>query len=581
MAAGARDPALERVARLSLAGWKSFRLRERLRRPHGGGVTTAAFHPNGKVLLTGGTDGQTRFWDVFNGEPAGKALADEGPVQTLAYSPDGKLVLTGGARGADGETRLWDVSTGCMVWPPLLHAEPVSYVAFCDDGARFATVSAGEARIWSTADGSSVGEPMRHAATVTDPAAGPWPMKGMVSPDGKLLATGGNDQRVRIWNASTATPVGEPLEATHAVVALAFSPDSTMLLAGGADGGVRMWEAASGRRRGESLKMRGIVNVVAFSPDGRLAAAAGAVGDPHLEPSGEVQLCQVETGQNLGAALPHPRPVRMLAFSPGGRILLTGCEDGQARFFLTATSALIAKPLPHDAPFSAAAFSPDGTTAITATAGAGDRPCIRFWAAPSEQAFGRPLVQPGELVNIAFHSDNLSLLAGTRAGVTRRWRLDQHAHLGPSSVGEPPAAAIESVLQSPDPAPATRTGALRVAYAPDQLTALEAGADGVARLRDVATGKTFGPPLGRDGVRCVAFSSDGLRLAAGAFDGKILVWDMWSPLEGSPERVRLTIELLTGMELVSSEFVRACSQEDRQTRRRRLKALGGPVARID
>jgi WD40 repeat protein len=577
----ARDPALERVARLSLAGWKSFRLRERVRRPHSGGVTTAAFHPNGKVLLTGGTDGRARFWDVRNGELAGKALADEGPIQTLAYSPDGKRVLTGGAREAGGETRLWDVSTGKLLGPPLRHDEAVAYVAFCDGGASFATVSASEARIWNVTDGSPVGPPMRHGPMVPDPAAHPRPMKGIVSPDGKLIATGGSDHKVRIWNAATAMPVGEPLEATHAVVALAFSPDSTMLLAGGADGGVRMWEAASGRRRGESLKMRGIVNVVAFSPDGRLAAAAGAVGDPHLEPSGEVQLCQVETGQNLGAALPHPRPVRMLAFSPGGRLLLTGCEDGQARFFLTATSALIAKPLPHDAPFSAAAFSPDGSTAITATAGAGDRPCIRFWAAPAEQAFGRSLVQPGELVSIAFHSDNVSLLASTRAGVTRRWRLDQNAQLGATAAGEPTDATIKSVLQSPDTSPSSRAGEQRLAYSPDQLTAFEAGADGVARLRDVATGKTFGPPLGREGVCCVAFSSDGLRLAAGAFDGKILVWDMWSPLEGSPEQVRLTIELLTGLKLVSSEFVWPCSEEDRQTRRRRLETLGGPVARIE
>ena len=169
---------------------------------------------------------------------------------------------------------------------------------------------------------------------------------------------------VRIWSAVTAEPVCEPLVATHPVVCLAFSPDSTTVLAGSSDGGVRMWDAKKGQRRGESLRLRGAIRVVAFSPDGQIAAAAGAVGYEDREPSGEVQLCQVETGQNLGGALVHPRPVSGLAFSPNGRILLTACDDGRARVFLTATAAPVGKPfLVRGAAQTTVAIAPDGSTA--------------------------------------------------------------------------------------------------------------------------------------------------------------------------------------------------------------------------
>lgn len=67
------------------------------------------------------------------------------------------------------------------------------------------------------------------------------------------------------------------------------------------------------------------------------------------------------------------------------------------------------------------------------------------------------------------------------------------------------------------------------------------------------------------------------QLAAAGAEGKIAVWSLWSPVEGSPERVRLTVETLTGMELVGHQSVVAISAERLRDGRRRLSALGGSV----
>jgi WD40 repeat protein len=102
---------------------------------------------------------------------------------------------------------------------------------------------------------------------------------------------------------------------------------------------------------------------------------------------------------------------------------------------------------------------------------------------------------------------------------------------------------------------------------------IETGVNQTARLRDAATGKTLGPPLGRDDVSSAAFCADGSRLAVGGFDGKIALWDAWSPIEGSPELVRVTIELFTGKQWVSHELVGDLSADDLEYRRLRLKEL--------
>lgn len=566
------DADLERVARMNLAAWRPLLVRQRAECPARGGVTAFALNAAGTVLVTGGPQGAAQRWSLATGEALGEPMVHDGPVNSAACSPDGKVIATAsGSPASGGEARLWNAITGAAQGAPLKHPQPVSRVAFCSAGKTFVTVCPDEARLWNALDRTPIGGPMTHGPAPEGDPAPNRPMTAVVSPDGKLIATGGRDQMVRIWNAATAEPIGEPLEATHAVVALAFSPDSQMLLAGSADGGVRMWNAATGQRRGESLKMRGVVHAVAFSPDGQLAAAAGAVGDPHLEPSGEVQLCQVETGQNLGAALAHPRPVRALAFSAGGRLLLTGCEDGQARFYLTATGALADKPLLHDAPLTAVAFTPDGLTAVTTTAAA-TKPCVHLWHAPRERSVGRPLVLPGELASVAFDADGQSLSAVTRDGSARTWKFAADAR------DELPFDHRQSVHAAGD-----RRGRVArngppadhesFAYSPDRSMFIETGVNQTARLRDAATGKTLGPPLGRDDVSSAAFSVDGSRLAVGGFDGKIALWDAWPPIEGSPELVRVTIELVTGMEWVSYESVGELSADDLDYRRRRLKEL--------
>ena len=197
-------------------------------------MASVAFSPNGRTIVTGGTDGTARLWDAHTHEPIGQPLRHENRVLSVAFSPDGQTILTG---SHDKTARLWDAASGRPRGAPLRHHGWVSAVAFSPDGQTILTGgSDGRARLWDAASGRPRGKPLEHRDVV-------WSVA--YSRDGKTVLTGSWDKTARLWDVATGKPVGKPLEHQGRVASVAFGPDGKSLLTGSDDGTVRRWETPS------------------------------------------------------------------------------------------------------------------------------------------------------------------------------------------------------------------------------------------------------------------------------------------------------------------------------------------------
>ena len=229
----------------------------------------AAFHPRLDRLVTAGSDGRLRAWDVATGLEVGPSIDAGGPVEHVAFDRDGKRLL---AAYRPSWARVWDASTGSPLTPPLpqdldgawgMRRRP----GFRPDGERVVTTRAGGWTIWDPDTG----------AKVLGPVAG-WDLHEVAwSPDGgRLIVSSGNSTVASILKASDGSVIrtlGHPRSTYYA----AFSPDGKKVLTDSNVGLVHLWDAASGRElwRGRCLDY---IRWLGFSPDGTLALAVGDDG---------------------------------------------------------------------------------------------------------------------------------------------------------------------------------------------------------------------------------------------------------------------------------------------------------------
>jgi glucose/arabinose dehydrogenase len=294
-----------------------------------------------------------------------------------------------------------------------------------------------------------------------------------------------------------------------AVFGSAFSPDGRLLAAGGANGLVTLWDV-SGAAPVEVAHLKASASVLAvqFSPDGAYVVAGLMDYSAQAWPIAYAVTSTLQVGQVIDLA-GHTASVSSVAFSPDGTLLVTGSVDGTLKWWdLAIRSQVRASSLLYTGSVVSVVFSPDGQLLIYG----GTTPEIFVWSLAQKKVVAK-LTGAGQAGrSLAFSADGRWLAAGSYDGTVRLWQR--------ASAESVDFAPVASVVEG-------KAAGYAVAFSADGLlaTAKEDGTislwqvkPGGAALVAALAGQHKGP------VRSLAFSPDGRLLVSGGSDQKVVVW---------------------------------------------------------
>jgi WD40 repeat protein len=496
---------------------------------HGSGVTSLAYSPDGRFLVSGSGNlvlnetGEVKIWDLGNGRVLRTYRGSKDPVRAVAWSRDGQWV----ASTAGNDIHVWDPRTGKLKVALKGHEKPVGALAFHPDGTTLVSGSDDPSvRLWDIEKGT---ESMNLTADL-DKRSKAQVYSVAYSPNGKLVAAVNGNGQIQIWNPSLEKGKrlvsGYDAHPSYNAYQVAFGKDTSILFTSGGDGRAKQWvglgpdgEFLQGHGRPTPIEGHAAssnVTALAVSRDGKfLATGAGdkTIRLYDLTP-GTPKLARVYQG--------HTEEVATLAFSPDGKTLASGSADQSIRLWRVSLSDEHQNYDEHKAYVWTAAFSPDGK--LFASAGADRVIYIR-------DAAGKVLHKleghTGPVTAIAFNGDGSRLASAGGDQVVRVWDTSQGTKLKELKGHTGPVMAV--------------------AFGGNTLL-LTGGIDKVARLWDVTKDEPVQSfPANKSLISAVALRADGKQGMVGSADGMLRVFD----LTAAPKELAAIQAHLTGVGAVA------------------------------
>jgi WD40 repeat protein/serine/threonine protein kinase len=477
-----------------------------------------AFSPDGKFLASVGKEG-VKVWDAQTGlklrTMEGRPAEWPQSPQSVVFSPDGKRMAS---NLADGTVKVWDAQSGQILLTIKANVSVgFSSVAFSPDGKCLASGGIGnwdgakndyggvEVKLWDAQTGHELLSLKGHTKQVDSVA---------FSPDGKRLASCGDDMTVKVWDAHAPQKPLILKGGAPSVANVTFSGNGKRLESVSVDPSGqqpaegRVWDTQTGKELRAFKWHSGAVNNVAVSSDGtRFASGSGALWtnplEPPLEP-GQVKVWDAQTGQELLSLKGHAGGVSSVAFSPDGKLVASASIDGTVKLWDGQTGRELIS-LNDGFWVTSVAFSPDGKRLASAS---GE---VKVWDVQTGQEILSLITGRGTVNCVTFSPDGKRLAGALKDLTVKLWD----------------AQSGQDIVTFKGHASYVRS----IAFSPDGKRLVSVADDKTVKVWDAQTGHeliTF-----KGDVRSVAFSPDGHHLAGGSNDGTVTIWDA-TPLPEKP-----------------------------------------------
>jgi WD40 repeat protein len=367
------------------------------------------------------------------------------------------------------------------------HGNCVSAVSFSPDGKLLASGGADNTvRLWDVETGKEIKTLSGHTNKV-------WGVS--FSPDGKLLATGSDDKTVRLWDVATGQQINTLIGHINELTTVSFSPDGKLLASGSRDKTVKLWDVATGQQINTLIGHTNILTTVSFSPDGKLLASGSY--------DSTVKLWDVPTGKQTNTLTGHTNNIVSVSFSPDGKLLASGSADRTVKLWDVATGKEI-KTLPgHTSWVRSVNFSPDGKLLVSGSADS----TVKLWDVATGKQTNTLTGHTNSVRSVNFSPDGKLLVSGSCDNTVKLWDVSTSKQTNTLTTGH--TSSVRSIN-----------------FSPNGKVMASGSEDNTVKLWDVATGKEINTLRHTNGVRSINFSPDGKLLATGGNDNTVKLWDV-------------------------------------------------------
>ncbi|MDJ0581127.1 NB-ARC domain-containing protein [Crocosphaera sp.] len=364
-----------------------------------------------------------------------------------------------------------------------------------------------------------------------------WTIK--YSPDGTLIATGGANGEVSLWNLSGKNQRWLKQEHTEWVSSIAFSPDGKIIASASHDQTIKLWNVQTGECFNTLEGHKGWVSSIAFSPDGKIIASAS-----HDQTLKIWDITSTSEKSLLSSVSAHTNTINSVAFHPTAPRIITCSDDDTIKIWDIQTKE-IRENLSFDyKSVTSALYSPDGEFLVSCSndgtiiissaktlnilkvidahqssvisldinhdskqlASCSNDHSFKIWELATGECLLNIQGNTHRILDIAISPNGKDLVSASNDRTAKIWNLET---LKVSTL-----TTHQSWISS-------------VAYSPDGKAVATASADQTIKLSDVKTSQLIKQlDQHTDIVRAVAFSPDGTKLVSGSEDNTVALWDI-------------------------------------------------------